>query len=272
MTGRADGSALEGVSATTLWTLRNRAEGALRTPSLIDDPLAVELYRNIDYDFEMFGPPSQSHPLRATTIDNTLDEYLQEFPRASVVNLGEGLQTGFWRTDSDEVTWLSVDLPPVIELRRTLLPRSKQIREYPMSALDRRWLDDVDPTDGVFIIAEGLFMYLDPTEVWSLIDDCARRFPGGQLIFDSIPAWFSRKTIRGLKMTERYQAPPMPFSLSVDQAQHIPDRIPAVSEVRDVMLALGQGVWGSSALRMLSNVPVLRNHRPSLTLATFTSE
>jgi hypothetical protein len=29
--------------------------------------------------------------------------------------------------------------------------------------------------------------------------DCAARFPGGQMMFDSIPRWFSNRTLTGLR-------------------------------------------------------------------------
>jgi O-methyltransferase involved in polyketide biosynthesis len=39
----------------------------------------------------------------------------------------------------------------------------------------------------VFITAEGLLMYLDPADALGLIRDCVARFPGGRMMFDSIP-------------------------------------------------------------------------------------
>ena len=47
-------------------------------------------------------------------------------------------------------------------------------------------------SDGVFITAEGLLMYLQPDEAMGLITECARRFPGGQMMFDLPPSWFAR--------------------------------------------------------------------------------
>jgi O-methyltransferase involved in polyketide biosynthesis len=59
--------------------------------------------------------------------------------------------------------------------------------EFPASALDRTRMDVPDPARGVFISAEGLFMYFERDQVLSLIAECAARFPGGRLFFDSIP-------------------------------------------------------------------------------------
>ena len=67
-------------------------------------------------------------------------DYLSTHPKASVVVPAEGLQTSFWRLDragvADELTWYSVDLPPVMALREQLLPRADRIVESAQSALD----------------------------------------------------------------------------------------------------------------------------------------
>jgi O-methyltransferase involved in polyketide biosynthesis len=74
-----------------------------------------------------------------------------------------------------EFHWLTVDLPPIIELRRRLLPRSARISVRAQSALDFSWMDAIDPAQGVFVTAEGLLMYLQPDQALGLIEECARR-------------------------------------------------------------------------------------------------
>ncbi|HEV7650854.1 MAG TPA: class I SAM-dependent methyltransferase [Actinophytocola sp.] len=263
------GDVLDGVAATCLWTLRGRALEALHPRSRFDDPWAVRLYESIDYDFDRFGKVLQAHPLRAMAIDTALLAYLSGHPRATVVGLGEGLQTTYWRTGRPAVDWLTVDTPAVLELRQRLLPAEPRVVPLAVSALDRGWLDRIDPAHGVFITAEGLFMYLPRDEVFALLADCAQRFPGGRLIFDSIPAWFSRRTMAGLKLTDRYTAPPMPFSLFVSETLRIPGQIPGIADATDVQLPYGRGLWGLRAMRWLSNHPPLRDNRPALTLLTF---
>lgn len=266
---KIDGNALGGVSATALWTLRNRAVEALRLDAIIEDSWAVRIYEAIDYDYEKFGKPSQAHPLRALAFDRATRRYLTRHPRATVVALAEGLQTAYWRIGNSDIDWLSIDLGPVIDLREQLLPQEDRISSLGMSVLDRGWMDRVDPSAGVFISAEGLFMYLEREEVVSLIADCARRFPGGQLMFDSIPKWFSDNTMRGWKLTDRYTVPPMPFSLSASESVQLAKTIPAVAEARDVLFPAGRALWRFSALRVIADLPLLRDQRPSITLLEF---
>ena len=157
-----------------------------------------------------------------------------------MVNLGEGLQTSFWRVGDPTVRWVSVDLEPVIDVRRRLLPADPQIIECPTSALDRSWFDAVPDDQPVLIIAEGLFMYFPPDDVWALLSDMAalcRRRSGVRLD----PHWFSKKTLAGLDLTKTYRTPPMPFALTVDEAAAIPKRVPRITDTADVMLPKGRG-------------------------------
>lgn len=268
-----DGAALDGVSATTLWTLHNRGTEAKRSDGVIRDPWAVALLDSISYDYLKFGKPNQSHALRAVAFDAAARQYLTTRPNASVVALAEGLQTSFWRLDRTgvlvESSWYSIDLAPVMELRDQLLPSDDRIVALPQSALDRSWMERVDDTNGVFVTAEGLLMYLEPKDALGLIADCAARFPGGQMMFDSIPPWFSRRTLRGFTLSERYLAPPMPFGQSADDALALAGTVPGVRLARDVALPPGRGLWRLGAAPVTNHVGPVRRNRPSITLLEF---
>jgi len=268
-----DGNSLDGVSATTLWTLHNRASEAKRSDGAIRDPWAVTLFDAISYDYLKFGKPNQSHALRAVVFDAAASAYLTAHPRASVVALAEGLQTSFWRLQragvADELTWYSVDLPTVMALRQKLLPADDRIVPLAQSALDFSWMDRVDDSHGTFITAEGLLMYLEPEDALGLIRDCAARFPGGQMMFDSIPHWFSRRTLKGMQLSDRYIAPPMPFGLSADEGLALAGRIPGVRAARDIAYPPGRGLFKLAASPALDRVGVVRRHRPSITLLEF---
>jgi O-methyltransferase involved in polyketide biosynthesis len=268
-----DGSILDGVSATTLWTLHNRATEAKRSDGVIRDPWAVTLLDAIDYDYLKFGKPNQSHALRARAFDTGTAEYLTAQPKASVVALAEGLQTSLWRLDrlgvADELTWYSIDLPQVMALREQLLPADDRIVALAQSALDLTWMDRVSTANGVFITAEGLLMYLDPEQVMSLIAACAARFPGGRMMFDSIPHWLSRRTLKGMKLSDRYVTPPMPFGQTADEGLALAGRIPGVAAAHDIAMPRGRGLFNALFWPPLDRIPVHRRGRPSITLLEF---
>ncbi|OBK22282.1 methyltransferase [Mycobacterium asiaticum] len=264
---------LSGVSETALLTLNARATEARHPDAIIDDPMAVALVDAIDFDFAKFGPTRQDIAVRARAFDDAAKDYLKTHPSATVVALAEGLQTSFWRLEAalpdSQFRWLTVDLPPIIDIRARLLPSSPRISVLAQSALDYSWMDALDPTDGVFITAEGLLMYLQPEQSLGLITECAKRFPGGQLLFDLPPRWFSMFSRLGIRTSLRYKVPTMPFSLTVAEAADLVNTVPGVRAVHDVRLPPGRGLIFNTAMSAVYRVPLFDPLRPNLTLLEF---
>ena len=273
-TAKADGAVLTGVSETALMTLWVRANEARRPDSIIDDPMAIELADSIDYDFAKFGfTRRQDMALRALAYDRATRRYLVDHPEATVVALAEGLQTSFYRLDAarfgDQFRWLTVDLPPMVELRRKLLPASDRVRMCAQSALDFSWMDGVETRHGVFVTAEGLLMYLQPDEALDLITECANRFPGGQMMFDLPPTGLAALHRRGMRTSLRYRVPPMPFTLSVAEAANLVNTVPGIRAVHDLPYPAGRGKVLNTLLWTAQRLPLLDPVRPMLTLLEF---
>ena len=208
---------LTGVPETMLWPLWNRAAEARLPNRLIDDPMSADLVDRIAYDFAAsFGKPSVLHAVRARVFDDLIRAYLQRTTGDPVVvGLGDGLETQFWRVDDGRVRWISVDLPEAIAVRKRLLPIHPRASAIEVSALDPAWLEAVPADPPPFISAAGLLMYFEEPDVVSLLKRIAGCFQGAQIVFDTIPPFFSRKTLRGFKVTKTYTAPPMPWGIRV---------------------------------------------------------
>jgi O-methyltransferase involved in polyketide biosynthesis len=253
------------VTDTALVTLWCRASEARRADALVDDPMAIALVDSLDFDFNKFKLSArQDLALRALAFDNCAGKYLSAHPKATVVALGEGIQTSFWRLDAaglgHEFRWLTLDLPPIIELRQRLLPDSHRISTCSQSVLDFTWMDQVDTLDGVFITAEGLLPYLEPREALNLIAECARRFPGGQMMFDLPPKSQAMLAARPrMWRVLRGDWPRTPFSLTVRQLGRLADTVPGVRAVRDVALPRGRGPVFDTLLSKTQGYPI---HRP----------
>ncbi len=273
-TPKVDGATLTGVSETALLTLKVRATEARRPDGIIDDPMAIRLADSIEFDYGKFGfTRRQDMALRALAFDRETRRYLADHPAATVVALAEGLQTSFYRLDAagagDRFRWFTVDLPPIIELRNRLLPHSDRVRMCAQSALDFSWMKQVDQTDGVFITAEGLLMYLQPSEAMALITECAKNFPGGAMMFDLPPSWFAALARRGMRTSLRYRVPPMPFSLTVQQVAQLADTVPGVRAVHDVPMPPARGRLLNALLWSAYRLPFLDPLRGVLTLLEF---
>ncbi len=271
---RADANQLSGVSETALATLNSRAFQAGLPDPLIHDPVAAKLVDAIDFDFGKFGRSQQGQEfaLRALAFDGCVQRYLSKHPNATVVALAEGLQTSFWRLSEAlpeaQFKWLSIDFPPIVELRDRLLPTSPRVTNLAQSALDYSWMDKVDTSDGVIVTAEGLLMYLQPNEAIDLIAQCAKRFSGGQMVFD-LPPTVIKLMPKGAKMGKNYRWPPMPFTLSASQLANLPKTVPGVRAVHDVPMPKGRGLLFGKIVPSLWVFPPLKPFRGAYTVLEF---
>ncbi|BBY73665.1 O-methyltransferase [Mycolicibacterium parafortuitum] len=272
--GKIDASALAGVSETALLTLNGRAYQARHPHAIIDDPMAVQVVDSIDFDFDKFGKrKGQEMALRSLAFDRATKSFLAQHPDATVVALAEGLQTTFFRLDAAipnaRFRWVTVDLEPVIALRKRVLPESPRITTLAQSALDYSWMDAVDPSNGVLITAEGLLMYLQPDEAMGLITACANRFPGGQMIFDLPPVMVKKFAPKGMRSSSRYRVPPMPFSLSAAQLADLVHTVPGIKAVHDLPMPQGRGFFFEKVFPAFWGFKPLKNYRGAYTLLEF---
>jgi O-methyltransferase involved in polyketide biosynthesis len=254
---------LDGVPETLLWNLYQRATEARRPDAVIRDPKAVELAGAIDYPFrERFGAGGlgQWQALRARCFDLAAGRFLASHPAGTVVALGEGLETQFWRVDNGQVRWLTVDLPETVALRNELLPaESGRQRTLSCSALDETWLEQVDTGDGVLVTAQGLLMYFQPAEVHRLVSACAERLPGGSLVFDGVPPWFSARTLKGeMRTRQGYQTPPMPWAVDAAEQERLRGLHPGIAALTDLRPPRGRGLLYGWLFPGLNRVPAIR--------------
>ena len=266
---------LEGVSETTLWTLHHRASEAARPDRVLHDPMAVELVETIDFPFEArFGTSStwsQWQALRARTFDREVRRFLHDHPDGTVIALGEGLETQLWRVNNNHVRWVSVDLPPVIQLRRQLLPASPRLELVASSVVDGAWLDEIDRTRGTLVTAQGLLMYLEPGQVHELIAACAARIGGGGLLFDAVPRWLSDRTQREpLGKPGGYRPPPWTWGIDAAEVARI-RATPGIANLRPLRLPRGRGPLFGVAVPLLGRLPGVGGRFLSIMLATISS-
>jgi len=264
---------LDGVPETALWTLYHRAREARRSDALLDDPMAIDLVDRIDFPFaERFGAgfPAQTQllALRVRAFDGAIRSFLRARPQGTVVALGEGLETQFWRVDNRQLTWLTVDLPRSIEIRKRLLPMGPRQVTHAGSAIETSWMDKVGSPEGVLVTAQGLLMYLAETDVRRLLAALAQRFPGGQMVLDTVPAWMAKAVSRASASATGYRPPPMPWTIDSSAWKSLGDIHPNIVDVTEVTSPPGRGIIGWMSPRM-NRFPVLRHHRPGVVRLTF---
>jgi O-methyltransferase involved in polyketide biosynthesis len=182
----------QSVQATMLLPLWGRAEYSRLNPDILDDKEAIEIIQSCGYDFsavsKVFGEyGGLCYIYRSRKIDDALRAYIKEHPRATVVNIGAGLDTTFTRVDNGQIRWYNLDLPDAAAFRRTLIPDRERSTDIAKSFFDMSWFDDTafNEDDGIIFVSAGVFYYFHEEEIKSVVREMARRFPGGELYFDA---------------------------------------------------------------------------------------
>lgn len=200
-----DVTELQEVSETLLMTVYLRNLETKRKDGIIKDDKSIEIVDSINYDFSKFDSPLNQAiiAIRTKIFDEVVTNFIIQNPHATVVSLGTGLSTRFFRVDNGSIDWFGIDLPRVkpvwdiligeslcseSNLEDRKLCRSERFQYLAYSILDFNWIDKIKETtsDNIFFIAEGLLMYLSELEVKRLIVALKNNFPGSGIIFDSI--------------------------------------------------------------------------------------
>ena len=123
------------VQETLIIPLFGRLVCSEHYPHLFSDPEAKRICDSLDYDFEgkrkkmespagLFGALEVAQ--RQYDLCYEVKEYLKDHPKASVVNLGCGLDDTFHKADNGLCRAYNIDLPEVIDIRNRLLPAGER--------------------------------------------------------------------------------------------------------------------------------------------------
>lgn len=163
-------------------------------PNLYQDPTALRLMQEIDYDFSQLEQKSKGLmqrfgflevAMRQTDLAFEVRDYLKTHPNAAVVNLGCGLDDTGRRCDNGTCKIYNLDFPNVITVRNALLPAGEREENIPCDLNDIAWFDNIDAANGAVFFAAGVFYYFLSEQVKALVQAMAEKFPGGKLVFDA---------------------------------------------------------------------------------------
>jgi O-methyltransferase involved in polyketide biosynthesis len=254
---------LTGVPETLLWNLHHRALAAGDPGSGLVDPLAIEIVERLDYADTRISTGHDTfaarwHALRVRTFDDELRRLLHEAPDATVVCLGEGLETQFWRVDNGRVRWVTVDLAETVALRRRLLPEHPRAELVVGSATEDAWTEPVDRGRPVIVTAQGLLMYFDRADVHRTIGMIADRLPGSTLLFDAVPETMLRARERGAATDGPAAMAAWHWGMS-DAERRALAELPAIRSLTRLSPPRGSGPLFGAVLPAVRRVPGLRN-------------
>ncbi|MBN2444110.1 MAG: class I SAM-dependent methyltransferase [Spirochaetales bacterium] len=178
------------VQKTLFLPLWGRAYETRKNSPLLIDKMALEIIEKVDFDFSAItrniNELSQiAWIMRSLLVDDVIVELLKQHPKATIVNIGCGLDTTFDRVDNGQLLWYDLDLPDVIALRKRFIRENNRRKTISTSFLEEDWMKDIIVGDCILFIAAGVLYYFEEESVKNFFKRLADRFPGGTILFDA---------------------------------------------------------------------------------------
>jgi O-methyltransferase involved in polyketide biosynthesis len=201
---------LSQVSRTAILLLICRAVESEKDKTLFDDPMAVlsldrlmsmasekdkrwiiskkRMYAGIHVRDAIAGAR------KGKVFDNAAHRFIIDHPKCTVINLACGFDTRFWRIENENCTYIELDLPEVITLKKEILKDHLGYELIGCSVLNTSWIDQVtsNGNTGFLLLAEGLFMWLPKPDATGLLQEIAARFDRSQLVLEMVPEKYTR--------------------------------------------------------------------------------
>ena len=182
------------VQETLMMPLYGRVYCEEHFPNTFPNKAAKELAANVDYDFNKVKSSELNMVtwgLRARMLHDAAKDYLMKRPKATIINLGCGLDLSFSEIDNGTCRFINMDLPDVIEARERIVSCKEREMNFAGDLMDLTWMEriqaepyGVNVNDGVFIICGGVLMYFSTEQMKRFFLAIAKAFPGGGICFD----------------------------------------------------------------------------------------
>jgi len=177
------------VQETLMMPLWGRAFETMKEKPLLVDNKAVEIVKNISYDFSTISKNISKISrvawiARSIYFDSKIKSFIDKYPDSTIVNLGCGLDTTFERMDNGKIIWFDLDLPDVISLRKKYISESDRRHFISESIFENNWRKNIKGVNHLFIMIAGVLYYFEESEVKKLFIDFCSCFPDAEIVFD----------------------------------------------------------------------------------------
>lgn len=186
------GFELNAIQRTMFLPLWGRFKESKKDDPLLYDEKAIEIINNIDFDFSSLDKNvddygSVSWVIRAMRMDQAVKNFIKKHPKATIVNIGAGLDTGFERVDNQDIMWYDLDLLDSIKFRRKFIKETNKRKFIAKSVFDISWFDEINEIeDNILFLAAGVLMFFEEKELKKLFSNLALKFPNGEIFFDAL--------------------------------------------------------------------------------------
>lgn len=181
-------STLQGVADTLFIPLAARIFVSRQFPEYFYDEKALSLEKYIPGD--SIQKKSSEYALMASVaryynMDAMAKAFISKHGRCNVVYLGAGLETAYYRLNSQCARFYEVDLPEVIDARCSVLEEHDNETFIGGDMFNLQWAGEIDKDRPTLLAVSGVFQYFSDEKVKKFIVDAHAIFGACELIFDA---------------------------------------------------------------------------------------
>lgn len=247
---------LNGVQETMLIPLAIKANETARVNARLRDEKAVQIIRALGIDTSKYDKFMSHEGVVARTImfDKELKRYLMQFPGSVCVNLGCGLDDRFSRVDNGKLLWYDVDLPDVIQIRKSFFEEKERVRMIAGSILEADWTAQIKKGTKTIFIAEGLLMYFKKEEVKRLLSVITEHFPDSVILAELMP----RFAAKGSKYHDTVKGTKAVFQWGTKSGQELEELRPGLRLVKEESFNVVMKTFTLRG-RLFASIPGIKN-------------
>jgi O-methyltransferase involved in polyketide biosynthesis len=179
---------LQGVANTLFIPLAARVFASKKFPEYFYDEksLFMEKYiPNRDIQKKSSEYSYMASVARYHNMDNMVKSYISKQKKCNIVYLGVGLETAYYRLNNQNSMFYEVDLPEVIDIRRSILGEQKNEKLIGGDIFDTAWIHEINKDIPSLLIVSGVFQYFKEDKILQFITNIRTNFKDVELIFDA---------------------------------------------------------------------------------------
>lgn len=192
---------LTSVEETLFVPMRGRVYASLNFPEILNDKKALEISEKLPKTYMNMEKESQytlmASSVRSMNMDKYIKEFLEKNPNGTIINVGCGMETTFYRNDNGKATWYEIDLEEVTTLRKKVFETNERDIVLTYSMFDYNWMKEVKKSNEPYlIVASGLFYYFEEKAVIEFLRK-VKELGNAEVVFDTVSKF-------GMKQTRKY--------------------------------------------------------------------
>lgn len=183
------------VIKTAFSPLISRVHESHSKDPIFEDAVAEKWLKELGQELQVPASSfaAKANIIRTKIIDDLLQKEIDKEDELTVVNLGCGFDTRYYRTKNvGKLTWIDIDFKNNIDLKRTLVSNQDSYHLMDGSILDDFWVEKVNElaSGKIIFVIEGVLPYLKESEVRNLFGMIKQNFSNYKIFCTLVSNFF----------------------------------------------------------------------------------